>query len=270
MPIDITDPADPRIAAYRDIKDRDLGRHSRFIVEGTIALEKLIRASRFAPHSLLIAEGRRAPLAPLLEYLAPTIPIYVAAQPVMDAITGFHIHRGVLALARRTDSPTAAELIAQLPPGAATVLAVVGLSNHDNVGACFRNAAALGAQAVLLDETSCDPLYRKAIRVSSGASLSLPFAHTGNGVQMLEALAAAGFTSWALTPSGGEALHTLDPPERLALVLGAEGPGLPDAILARNRRVSIPMAGGMDSLNVATAGAVALAHVFARRPTSRA
>jgi len=265
VPIQITDPADPRLAAYRDLKDNALDRHGRFIVEGSIALERLIRASRFPLQSLLIAEARQASLAPLLEYLSPSIPIYVASQPVMDAITGFHIHRGVLALARRVATETPQQLIASLPAGPLTLFGLVGLSNHDNVGACFRNAAALGADAVLLDETSCDPLYRKSIRVSSGAALTVPFAHGGTGENLLAALGPARITPWALSPANGAPLHTLAPPERLAIILGAEGPGLPPDLLSKATRVSIPMSGGMDSLNVATAGAIALAHAFSRR-----
>ncbi len=265
MPIHITDPADPRLAAYRDLKDRDLDRHDRFIVEGVIALEQLIRASRFPLHSLLIAEARRPSLAPLLEYLSPTIPIYTATQPVMDAITGFHIHRGVLALARRPAPETAQQLIAGLPAGPLTLLVLVGLSNHDNVGGCFRNAAAFGAGGVLLDSTCCDPLYRKAIRVSSGAALTLPFAYGGDDAGLLETLAVAGFTPWTLSPTDGAALQSLTPPERLAIILGPEGPGLSPDLLAKHTRVSIPMSPGMDSINVATAGAITLAHVFSRR-----
>jgi len=265
VPIQITDPADPRLVAFRDIRDNALDRHGRFIVEGAIALEKLIRASRFPLHSLLIAEARQRPLAALLEYLSPTVPIYVASQPVMDAITGFHIHRGVLALARRTTPETPQQLIAGLPSGPLTLLVLIGLSNHDNVGACFRNAAALGAHAVLLDQASCDPLYRKSIRVSSGAALTLPFAHGGTGEGLLAALAHAHIAPWALSPVDGANLHTLAPPDRLAIVLGPEGPGLDADLMARAVRVSIPMSAGMDSLNVATAGAIALAHVFSRR-----
>jgi tRNA G18 (ribose-2'-O)-methylase SpoU len=123
---------------------------------------------------------------------------------------------------------------------------------------------------VLLDETSCDPLYRKSIRVSSGAALTLPFAHGGDGASLLAALADAEIETWSLSPSGGESLTGLAPPQRLALFLGAEGPGLPAGLMAQSRRVSIPMAGAMDSLNVATAGAIALSHVFTRRITSPA
>ncbi len=265
VPIRITDPADPRLAAFRDLKDSALDRHGCFIVEGAIALERLIRASRFPVQSLLIAEARQGPLAPLLEYLSPKVPVYVASQPVMDAIAGFHIHRGVLALARRTPGQTPQELVASLPSGPVTLCVLVGLSNHDNVGACFRNAAALGADAVLLDETSCDPLYRKSIRVSSGAALTLPFARGGSGQSLLATLVEAAIAPWALSPTNGAPLHTLTPPGRLALILGAEGPGLPADLMGQARRVSIPMSAGMDSLNVAAAGAIALAHVFSRR-----
>ena len=117
----------------------------------------------------------------------------------------------------------------------------------------------------MLDAPSCDPLYRKSIRVSSGTALSLPFAHSGDGASILSALEAAEHRTWALTPLDGEPLQSVAPPPRLALVLGAEGPGLPPALMDRCRRVSIPMSPGIDSLNVATAGAIALAHVFSSR-----
>lgn len=263
IPLASTD--DPRIAAYRAVRDRDLIRADRFIVEGAIALERLITASHFPIESLLLADKRVDALAPILADLPPGIPIYVTPQEIMDGVTGFPIHRGILALARRTAPQTTAGLIATLPPGPLTLLVLIGLSNHDNVGGCFRNAAALGASAVALDSTSCDPLYRKAIRVSSGAALSLPFAHAGAGADILSALIAADITPWALSPSNGQPLTTCEPPERLALILGAEGPGLPADLMARATRVSIPMAGDMDSLNVATAGAIALSHVLTRR-----
>lgn len=270
MIIPLTHPDDPRTSGYRAVKDRDLARHDgRFIIEGAIALEQLAANARFPLDSLMLAESRIAPLASLLARLDPAIPVYAAPQAVMDAITGFHIHRGVLALARRRTPETPRQLIAGLPPGPATLLVAIGLANHDNTGACFRNAAALGASAVLLDETSCDPLYRKSIRVSSGAALTLPFAHSGDGASILAALADAGFTPWLLTPANGAPLHTLVPPERLAIVLGEEGRGLASTLLAQHQRVVIPMANGMDSLNVATAGAIALAHVLAHRTGGR-
>ena len=265
MLVPIASADDPRIAPYRVLKDRDLDRGAgRFIVEGTIALEQLIRAGRFAIDSVFLSEKRTDALASLLAQL-PNTPIYTAPQQVMDGLAGYHLHRGVLALACRGAEPTIQQLLASLSPGPLTLLGLIGLSNHDNVGGCFRNAAAFGASAVVLDETSCDPLYRKSIRVSSGAALTLPFAHAGDGASLLGALRDANIETWALSPTHGERLHTLAPPPRLALILGAEGPGLPADLMARSRRVSIPIADAMDSLNVATAGAIALSHVFAQR-----
>jgi len=263
MIIPLTTGDDPRLAPYRGVKERDLLRHAqRFIVEGTVTLGRLVEASRFPVESVFLAENRVEPLTPLLSKLDPVVPVYVAPQAVMDDITGFHIHRGVLAVARREVEQTVEELTAAMPRGSLTLLALIGLSNHDNVGACFRNGAALGADAVLLDTTSCDPLYRKSIRVSAGTALSLPFARSGDGEAMIAALEAADIEAWALSPTGGEPLHKLARPERLAIVLGAEGPGLPPALMQRCRRVSIAMSPGIDSLNVATAGAIALSHVF--------
>ena len=143
----------------------------------------------------------------------------------------------------------------------ATVLGLVGLANHDNVGGVFRNAAAFGADAVLLDETSCDPLYRKAIRVSVGAALITPFSRGGTAGDLVGALAAAAFEVVALSPAGAEPLASYRRAPRTALLLGAEGPGLPPALLARTRTVRIGMAAGFDSLNVATASGIALHHV---------
>ena len=257
---------DPRLAPYRILRDNQVARDTDgFIVEGAIALKRLIETQRFPLVSVFLSETAAERLAPLVARIDASIPIHVGTQAAMDQVTGFHIHRGVLALARRQAMPTSAELLARHANGPLTLLVVIGLSNHDNVGACFRNAAALGADAVLLDASSCDPLYRKAIRVSSGASLSLPFAHGGTGEELISLLTAHAMECWALTPSGGAILAKTKPPARLALVLGAEGPGLPEALMQRCRRVSIPMAAGMDSLNVATAGAIALAHVMASR-----
>ncbi len=259
--------ADPRLAHYLAVRERNLARRDgRFIVEGKVTLARLVETSHFPIDSFLIAEPRLASLSDLLAKVDATIPIYTAPQAVMDQVAGFHIHRGVLALARRVDESTCEQLVSSFDRSAPlTLLALITLANHDNVGACFRNAAALGADAVLLDAASCDPLYRKSIRVSAGAALSLPFARSGDGAGIIETLIAASIEPWALTPAGGEALRTLKPPSRLAIILGAEGPGLPHALLDRCRRVVIPMAPGVDSLNVATAGAIALAHVFASR-----
>ena len=277
--IRITDPADPRLAAYTSIREKDLtaGHGGRFIVEGKVTLETLLTRSRFAVESLFLADSRLGPLEPLLQKVPADVPVYVAPQEVMDRIAGFPMHRGVLACGAKGQIPLPEEFL-KPPPLAgevapkgsegglaqqAPLLLLSDLSNHDNVGACFRNAAAFGAGGVLLDARCCDPLYRKAIRVSSGASLFLPYAHGGTGKAMVNAALTAGYTVWAMTPRAEAApLPSLPVPERLAILLGAEGPGLPDDLIAAATPVRIPMAAGFDSINVATAGAIALAHAF--------
>jgi len=257
--VPITDPDDPRIAAYRDVRERDLvGRRGGFIAEGEVVLRVLLgAASRFRPASLLIADKRLERLGPLIEALPGEVPVYAAGQAAMDAIVGFPIHRGILAHGLRQADPDAGSLLRGLGPRA-VALALFGVANHDNIGGLFRNAAAFGAKAVLLDAGCCDPLYRKAIRVSVGAALTVPFARLAPGEDALELLAQAGFTALALSPNGAEPLVGLARPERAAVLLGAEGPGLPEDVLRRARTVAIPMAPGWDSLNVAAASAVML------------
>lgn len=259
--IRIDDPADPRIAEFVSIRERDLtGRDHRFIAEGTVVLNALANAGasgRFVLEKLFLLESRVAGLSELLARLDPAIPAYVADRRVMDAVVGFAMHRGVLALGRHAPAPDADTFLAGLPQ-AALVVAAVGLSNHDNMGSIFRNAGVFGADGVLIDETSCDPLYRKAIRVSVGAALRVPFCRGGSATQMLEALEARGFELVGLSPRGEVAIEDHAPGRRVALIAGAEGPGLPDAVLERVRRVRIGQAPGLDSLNVATATGIAL------------
>ncbi len=257
---------DPRVEAYISIRERDLtgGHGGRFIVEGKVTLETLLRRSRFPVESLFLCETRLGPLRDLLADVPGGVPVYVAPQGVMDAVAGFAMHRGVLACGRKGEAALLADILSK--EGRSTTLLLSELSNHDNVGACFRNAAAFGADAVLLDAASCDPLYRKSIRVSSGAALWLPFSQGGTGGELIAAAEAAGHEVWALTPrSDAEPLPSLKVPERVALLMGAEGPGLPAEMIARARPVRIPMTEGFDSVNVATAAAIALAHVFAAR-----
>lgn len=263
---------DPRLAAYTSIREKDLtaGHGGRFIVEGKVTLATLLMRSRFAVESLFLCETRLEPLADILAHVPAGVPVYVAPQDVMDAVAGFPIHRGVLACGLKGETGTNAARIlsdiSQDEPLTSTLLMLSDLSNHDNVGACFRNAAAFGADAVLLDGECCDPLYRKAIRVSSGASLWLPFAHGGSGDGMVQAAQDAGYTVWAMTPHAGAApLGSVPVPGKLAILLGAEGPGLPDDLIAAAQPVGIPMSAGFDSVNVATAGAIAMAHAFTAR-----
>ncbi|MCC2651633.1 MAG: methyltransferase [Microvirga sp.] len=259
--IAISDPDDPRIEAYRAVKERDLlGRQHRFIAEGEVVLRVLLRQSRFKIESLLLGEGRVEGLNDALHSLPSEVPVYIANRQVMDAIVGFPIHRGILAIAKRPVMPPVEALVAGLPEKALVVV-MVGLANHDNVGGIFRNAAAFGADAVLLDQETCDPLYRKAIRVSVGGALVVPFTRAPSADVLVQALEGASFEVIALSPSGKEVLSEVQPARRTALLLGAEGPGLPPELMARTRTVSIPMSGGFDSLNVATTSGIALHHL---------
>ena len=260
--IAIDDPDDPRVAAYRDVRERDLvGRKGLFVAEGEVVLNVLLGArSRHRPLSLLIAAKRVGPLAGLLARLPEGTPVYAAAQPVIDTITGFHIHRGILAIGERAPLPAADALLSAL--GRRALLVVLSaIANHDNMGGICRNAAAFGANAVLLDVDCCDPFYRKAIRVSVGAALTLPFARIESAGAALDLLAAHGFETLALSPSGTTSLGEVRRADRVAAIFGAEGPGLPPAVLARALSVRIAMAPGMDSLNVATASGIVLHHL---------
>jgi tRNA G18 (ribose-2'-O)-methylase SpoU len=256
----LDDPDDPRLAAYRDVRERDLvGREGRFVAEGTVVLRALAR-SRHQVESVLMAEKRLAAHAEILASLPEATPVFSVGQGVLDAVAGYHLHRGVLALGRRGPELSAQALLAACGPRALVVV-LAGVSNHDNVGGVFRNARAFGADAVLLDAECCDPLYRKAIRVSVGACVLTPFARVGAAADVVEFLAEAGFEAISLSPSGTTALKAYERPDRVAALFGAEGPGLSAEILARTRTVRIPMAEGFDSLNVATTSGIVLHHL---------
>jgi tRNA G18 (ribose-2'-O)-methylase SpoU len=261
-PILITDPDDPRVAAYRDIRERDLvGRKGLFVAEGEVVLRVLLRSTLHRARSVLIAEKRWPALSPLLS--GCQAPVFLASQKVLDAIAGFEMHRGILAIGETGEPERPASLLAAL--GAeAIVVCLFGIGNHDNMGGVFRNAAAFGAGAVLLDADCCDPLYRKAIRVSVGAALVTPFARFERGDDPLSVLQDAGFQPLALSPSGDEVLARTRIDGRVAVLLGSEGPGLSPAVMARARTVRIPMADEFDSLNVATTSGIVLHHLADR------
>jgi tRNA G18 (ribose-2'-O)-methylase SpoU len=262
--IPIDDPDDPRLADYREVRERDLiGRRGSFIAEGQVVLEKLLRSGRHPVRSVLVADKRLARLDPLLSGLGEAVPVYAASQAVMDGVVGFPIHRGILAVGTRCEAD-AETLLGDLPR-AALVMGLVGIANHDNMGGLLRNAAAFGVDAVLLDDGCCDPLYRKAIRVSVGAALTVPFARAGGADELAAQLEARGFSVLALSPRGKTDLADLEPAARTAVLFGAEGPGLPEAVLARARTVRIEMTGGFDSLNVATTSGIVLHQVVAGR-----
>ncbi|MCA1492474.1 RNA methyltransferase [Ensifer sp. NBAIM29] len=266
-PIRIEDSADSRIAGFVSIRERDLtGREGRFVAEGTVVLRMLAAAHRsgrgIAAEAILLLESRVAGLASLLAEFPPEVPVYMADARVFDAIAGFNMHRGVLALGRFDQMPGRDALIANLPT-CSLVLAACGISNHDNMGSLFRNAAAFGVDAVLMDQTTCDPMYRKAIRVSVGSVLTLPFAREGTAADLIERLQAGGFAIWGLSPRGETDVGEIAPAPRTALLVGTEGEGLPQTILSAVRTARIRQRPGLDSLNVAMAAGIAL-HQVAR------
>lgn len=265
IPLRIDDPADPRIAGFVSIKERDLtGRHGRFIAEGTVVLRMLAAAHRagrgIEAEAMLLLENRVDGISGILADFPADIPVYVASAPVFDAIAGFNMHRGVLALGKRQSAPSLDALVTSLPENS-LVLAACGISNHDNMGSMFRNAAAFGVDAILMDETSCDPMYRKAIRVSVGSVLSVPFAREGSVTALVGRLQAEGFAIWGLSPRGKTDLHDIPRSPRTVLLAGTEGEGLPENIMASIHTASIRQRPGLDSLNVATATGIALHQV---------
>lgn len=260
--IEITSADDPRIAAFQNVKERDLvGREGRFIVEGTVVLRMLAQAHKqaraFAADSVFVLRNRLKGVADILADFPDDVPIYVADGEVMDAIVGFHLHRGILALGRKLDQTEQKSLIETLPEES-LVLVGCGMSNHDNLGAMFRNAAAFMADAVFLDESSCNPLYRKALRVSVGSVLSVPYQREGTPLAMLEKLASAGFEIWNLSPAGTHEIRQIPKAKRMALVIGTEGDGLPREVLDRFHTARIAQSPSLDSLNAGTASGLAL------------
>lgn len=259
----ITDASDPRIADYISVRERDLtGRDGKFIIEGKVTLEVAFMRSRFELESLFLAESRLEPLKGLLKKVPDNVPVYTAPQSLMDDVVGFPIHRGILACGKKPEQPGLTDWL-NARHDAKTLVLAIGLSNHDNAGAVFRNAAALGADAILMDEEGCDPLYRKSIRVSAGTALWLPYFHGETAETLFAAIEQAGYELWTMTPDGrANIISTLSRPEKLCLVLGPEGPGLSTDLIARGRAVRIPMANEVDSLNVATSLAIALSHTM--------
>jgi tRNA G18 (ribose-2'-O)-methylase SpoU len=224
-----------------------------FVVEGRFALDALL-ASPYPVRSVLVAERKADAIRALVGARAPLL---VADDGEMAAVTGFDFHRGVLASADRMPLPAVDRLL-----DAARIVAVVeGVGDHENLGALFRNAAAFGVHAVLLDPSTADPLYRRSVRVSLGHVLRVPWTRLDGWPGGLGALRDRGFVIAALTPArDAEPLGQLvaDRPERVAVIVGAEGPGLsPGALAAADRRVRIPIVPDVDSLNVATAAAIA-------------
>lgn len=266
--IAVDDPADPRLADYVGLRDPELrmryeGQAGVFIVEGALAVTRLLE-SPYELLSALVSAPAAERLGAAFTAHGVTAPVYVAPKQVLEQVTGFAIHRGVVAAARRPPPAAPDALLAAAAAAGAPVAVLERVNDHENLGALFRNAAAFGVGAVLLDPMCSDPLYRRAVRVSIGHVLHVPFARIA-WPEGAAAVRAAGYTVIALTPSPGAVplADALDGIDRPAFVLGAEGPGLSAGALdAADVHAVIPMTGGVDSLNVATAAALAFHATF--------
>jgi len=277
--IPVVDPDDPRIHIFQGLRDHVLRQRRErkggdmdgvFVSEGDLVVERALLAG-YRLHAILV-DGRRT--KPLPDAVGDEVPVYAAGPEVLQRITGYHLHRGMLACFHRRPVPTAAEVLAGDPAGAGpprTLALLEGVNNPTNMGVILRAAAGLGVEAFLLDPTCCDPLYRRSARVSMGEAFALPYARLDHLPDGLGPLRAAGVTVLALTPApDADDIGQLElgADERVALVLGAEGPGLtPATLAAADRRLRIPMAGRVDSINVGSAAAIAFFAVRqARRP----
>jgi tRNA G18 (ribose-2'-O)-methylase SpoU len=261
----IDDPDDPRLADYVDLSDPVLrqrmeGDGGFFIAESPHVVRRLLASGRNV-RSVLVTPEQHAALVDVLAGLP--VPVYVAPPATLRRVVGFDLHRGAVASADRWSLPTVADVLRN----ARRIAVCERLNDHENLGVLFRSAAALGVDAILLDAECADPLYRRCVRVSIGNAITLPWTR----LESLGDVSRAGFTTIALTPAVGAAvLDDVVWPQRAAILLGAEGPGLSDAWLdAADMQVRIPMAGGVDSLNVATAAAIAFyaSNVRQERPS---
>jgi tRNA G18 (ribose-2'-O)-methylase SpoU len=255
--IEVRGPDDGRVDDYRDLTTADRrpdrpGGKGLVIAEGALVVRRLL-ASRFPVRSVLGVPRRLAELAGDLAGL--DVPVYSTSAEVMAEVVGFHLNRGVLAVADRPPALPVDDVVA----GARRLAVLEGVGDHENLGALFRNAAAFGVDGVLLGTGCSDPLYRRSVRVSMGHVLGVPFTALTPWPDGLKLLRDRGFRVLAMTPSDdARPLTAQAGEERVAVLLGSEGPGLTaEAIAAADAAVRVPMAGGVDSLNVATAGAVA-------------
>jgi tRNA G18 (ribose-2'-O)-methylase SpoU len=255
---------DERLALFRAAADPDLARKANlFVAEGRLVLQRVIQAGRYEIAAILVSDAAHRALEADLAAVPSDIPIFLVPQGDIEAIAGYRFHRGCLGLVKRPAATGIEELIVR----ARTVVVIDSVVDADNVGALFRNASAFGADAVLLSPGSCDPLYRKAVRTSMAAVLTIPFARSTSWPDPLATLKQAGFLLAALTPRRPsvpleEFVSRLDREARLALIFGTEGPGLSADVLAyADERVRIPMSSAVDSINVATASAITLSRL---------
>ena len=263
----VTDPASALLADFVALSDPETRRQverdgNYFVVEGILAIERLLGLPQWRLQGLALLPRVADRLAPELAGLPDDVIVAVAAEDVLRAVVGFDIHRGALASVERVAPAPATSLTV----GSGLFVAAEGLNDHENLGSLYRNAAAFGAGAVLLDPTCADPFYRRSVRVSLGHVLAVPTGRLDPLPGGLHRLHELGATTIALTPQADVALRDLNRaalgPGPVVIVVGAEGPGLSDAALAAaTHQVSIPMVAGVDSLNVATATAIALHHL---------
>lgn len=249
---------DPRLDPYRHVADpRWIRERDLFVAEGRLVVERLLALSRFDVQSILVNRAAHDAMLPLLS--STPVSVLACDDPTLESITGYNFHRGCIAIASRPAPLEPAAL-----HNASRLLGVENVANPDNIGGLFRTAAAFGVEGVLLNATSGDPLYRKALRTSMGAALRIPYARAGEWHATLTQLRAVGFQIVALTPGEGsrdlsEFAATVRQDDRLIVLVGAEGHGLDAATLAlADARVRIPIDTTVDSLNVVVAAGVAL------------
>lgn len=252
----VTDPDDPRLDDFRTLRNRE--RSDALYAEGPTVVERLC-SSGLGIRAVMLTPTAYERLGPMIGEGGP---VYVVERDVLNAVVGFDLHRGAIALADRPEPTSLDDLLAS----ARSLVMLEGINDHENLGAIARSARALGADGLVLDPTCADPWYRRSVRVSMGEMLHLPIVRSTDWPATLDDVAAAGYAVWALTPAERALdIAELDRPQRLAIVAGAEGPGLSDRTLATRTNVRIPIRSGVDSLNVGHAVAVALAVVNAKK-----
>lgn len=271
--IEVTEANDTRLDPFRSVKGRSNRGGATFVAESEIVLDRLLE-STFRIRSVLLTPARanrlRDQLSAARGERTEAFEVLVATQSTIDAVVGYPLHRGVITLAERRPLPSATELLAR----SRTVLLLEDVADPENIGSMFRHAAGFGVDAVILHGHCGDPLYRKTIRTSMGWTLTIPYSQVADTDRTIgDLLTDAGFVSLALTPSSDalslpRVIGSLDEDARIAIILGAEGPGLKhETMAATTFRARIPMSDGVDSLNVSTSAAIALFALTSAQPS---
>lgn len=263
---------DPRLDPFRSIKGKGDRGDGTFVAESELVLDRMLE-SAYAIRSILITPPRAERIQVLIgraqSQRSQPFSVYVAERDVIDAVVGYPLHRGVIVLAERQPLVPIHQVLAR----ARTVVVLEDIADPDNIGAVFRHAAGFGVDAIILHGHTADPLYRRTIRVAMGWTLTIPYARTATeDGPITDLLSAAGFAAFALTPDAAavslvDAVASIQETTRVALLLGAEGPGLRSETMDHSTGVRIPMSAGVDSLNVATSGAIALFALTSAQPS---